>query len=182
MIKSECELVNVKFCLFVYKDAPVTSVLWATLISFILKCSAVLTFQIYLFHPGEILSLSLDVGTGGVETGNRMFLHFVSWILFFSLGCGIGYGYLHRIPTKPFEEGKKISFPGNSTTDPISPLKDGFTEVRTRMRLSTVTHSLLDISQNFSHASYVNFEISEVLRPLMFTLKAAGLIIFAATQ
>ncbi|XP_061588986.1 Golgi reassembly-stacking protein 2-like [Cololabis saira] len=47
-----------------------------------------------------------------------------------SLGCGIGYGYLHRIPTRPFEEGKKISFPGNSTSEPASPLKDGFTEVQ----------------------------------------------------
>ncbi|TNN62554.1 Golgi reassembly-stacking protein 2 [Liparis tanakae] len=47
-----------------------------------------------------------------------------------SLGCGIGYGYLHRIPTRPFEEGKKISFPGSSPSEPVSPLKDGFTEVQ----------------------------------------------------
>ncbi|XP_076018487.1 Golgi reassembly-stacking protein 2-like [Genypterus blacodes] len=52
-----------------------------------------------------------------------------------SLGCGIGYGYLHRIPTRPFEEGKKISFPANSPSEPLSPLKDGFTEVQ----LSAVT-------------------------------------------
>ncbi|KAM9789192.1 Golgi reassembly-stacking protein 2 [Neosynchiropus ocellatus] len=53
-----------------------------------------------------------------------------------SLGCGIGYGYLHRIPTRPFEEGKKISFPGNTpSSEPVSPLKDGFTEVQ----LSAVT-------------------------------------------
>lgn len=52
-----------------------------------------------------------------------------------SLGCGIGYGYLHRIPTRPFEEGKKIVFPGNSCSEPVSPLKDGFTEVQ----LSAVT-------------------------------------------
>ncbi|XP_058482851.1 Golgi reassembly-stacking protein 2-like [Solea solea] len=52
-----------------------------------------------------------------------------------SLGCGIGYGYLHRIPTRPFEEGKKICFPGNNPSEPISPLKDGFTEVQ----LSAVT-------------------------------------------
>lgn len=52
-----------------------------------------------------------------------------------SLGCGIGYGYLHRIPTRPFEEGKKISFPGNPPSEPVSPLKDGFTEVQ----LSAVT-------------------------------------------
>lgn len=48
----------------------------------------------------------------------------------FSLGCGIGYGYLHRIPTRPFEEGKKISLPGQVTGTPVTPLKDGFTEVR----------------------------------------------------
>ncbi|XP_025051020.1 Golgi reassembly-stacking protein 2 isoform X2 [Alligator sinensis] len=47
-----------------------------------------------------------------------------------SLGCGIGYGYLHRIPTRPFEEGKKISLPGQLPSAPISPLKDGFTEVQ----------------------------------------------------
>lgn len=52
-----------------------------------------------------------------------------------SLGCGIGYGYLHRIPTRPFEEGKKISFPGGLPSEPVSPLKDGFTEVQ----LSAVT-------------------------------------------
>lgn len=51
-------------------------------------------------------------------------------VLFFSLGCGIGYGYLHRIPTQPFEEGKKMSFPGQIPSEPVSPLKDGFTEVR----------------------------------------------------
>ncbi|XP_048836535.1 Golgi reassembly-stacking protein 2-like [Brienomyrus brachyistius] len=52
-----------------------------------------------------------------------------------SLGCGIGYGYLHRIPTQPFEKGKKISFPGQFPSEPASPLKDGFTEVQ----LSAVT-------------------------------------------
>ncbi|KAK6302916.1 hypothetical protein J4Q44_G00272710 [Coregonus suidteri] len=53
-----------------------------------------------------------------------------------SLGCGIGYGYLHRIPTRPFEEGKKISFPDHIPSgEPIRPLKDGFTQVQ----LSAVT-------------------------------------------
>ncbi|XP_061696494.1 Golgi reassembly-stacking protein 2-like [Syngnathoides biaculeatus] len=47
-----------------------------------------------------------------------------------SLGCGIGYGYLHRIPTRPFEEGKKICFPGPPSGEPLGPLKDGFTEVQ----------------------------------------------------
>uniref|UniRef100_A0A8D2Q8V1 Golgi reassembly stacking protein 2 n=1 Tax=Varanus komodoensis TaxID=61221 RepID=A0A8D2Q8V1_VARKO len=47
-----------------------------------------------------------------------------------SLGCGIGYGYLHRIPTRPFEEGKKIPLPGQLPSTPLTPLKDGFTEVQ----------------------------------------------------
>lgn len=47
-----------------------------------------------------------------------------------SLGCGIGYGYLHRIPTRPFEEGKNIILPGQTPPAPISPIKDGFTEVQ----------------------------------------------------
>lgn len=50
--------------------------------------------------------------------------------LFSQPRCSIGYGYLHRIPTRPFEEGKKISLPGQMTGTPITPLKDGFTEVR----------------------------------------------------
>ncbi|KAL4656637.1 Golgi reassembly-stacking protein 2 [Arapaima gigas] len=52
-----------------------------------------------------------------------------------SLGCGIGYGYLHRIPTRPFEEGKKINFTGQVPGEPVNPVKDGFTEVQ----LSAVT-------------------------------------------
>ncbi|XP_028249099.1 Golgi reassembly-stacking protein 2 [Parambassis ranga] len=46
-----------------------------------------------------------------------------------SLGCGIGYGYLHRIPTLPFAEGKKISFSAQTLDQQGSPPKDGFTEV-----------------------------------------------------
>lgn len=59
---------------------------------------------------------------------------------FYSLGCGIGYGYLHRIPTRPFEEGKKISLPGQMTGTPITPLKDGFTEVRRHYYLNRSRH------------------------------------------
>ena len=49
-----------------------------------------------------------------------------------SIGCGIGYGYLHRIPTLPFSEGKKISFPAPTASGAAAPPKDGFTEVRLR--------------------------------------------------
>uniref|UniRef100_A0A8C3ATE7 Golgi reassembly stacking protein 2 n=1 Tax=Cyclopterus lumpus TaxID=8103 RepID=A0A8C3ATE7_CYCLU len=46
-----------------------------------------------------------------------------------SLGCGIGYGYLHRIPTLPFLEGKGISFPAQTPSEPATSPTDGFKEV-----------------------------------------------------
>ncbi|XP_026232125.1 Golgi reassembly-stacking protein 2 isoform X2 [Anabas testudineus] len=55
-----------------------------------------------------------------------------------SLGCGIGYGYLHRIPTLQFSEGKKISFPAQTPNDPAPPPKDGFTEVHLSAVIPTV--------------------------------------------
>ena len=52
-----------------------------------------------------------------------------------SLGCGIGYGYLHRIPTRsPSSPGKTAVVPGpmGSPTIPVAqkPGGDGFSEVR----------------------------------------------------
>ncbi|CAI5656095.1 unnamed protein product [Oreochromis niloticus] len=55
-----------------------------------------------------------------------------------SLGCGIGYGYLHRIPTLPFAEGKKISFPVQTHYEPLPSPKDGFTEVHLSAVVPTV--------------------------------------------
>uniref|UniRef100_A0A672J787 Golgi reassembly stacking protein 2 n=1 Tax=Salarias fasciatus TaxID=181472 RepID=A0A672J787_SALFA len=46
-----------------------------------------------------------------------------------SLGCGIGYGYLHRIPTLPFTEGKKMGFSSRLSSEPTPSPTDGFTEV-----------------------------------------------------
>lgn len=47
---------------------------------------------------------------------------------FFSLGCGIGYGYLHRIPKRQFPSSVDISSP---TAAPIpQKSQDGFAEVR----------------------------------------------------
>uniref|UniRef100_A0A452EKQ0 Golgi reassembly stacking protein 2 n=1 Tax=Capra hircus TaxID=9925 RepID=A0A452EKQ0_CAPHI len=59
-----------------------------------------------------------------------------------SLGCGIGYGYLHRIPTRPFEEGKKISLPGQMTVS----LREGLT-VAGGKGLETVRDGLLVLYQ-----------------------------------
>ncbi|XP_029314619.1 Golgi reassembly-stacking protein 2-like [Cottoperca gobio] len=55
-----------------------------------------------------------------------------------SLGCGIGYGYLHRIPTLRFGEGKNISFSAQTPSEPASPPKDGFTEVHLSAVIPTV--------------------------------------------
>uniref|UniRef100_A0A3Q4HGF9 Golgi reassembly stacking protein 2 n=1 Tax=Neolamprologus brichardi TaxID=32507 RepID=A0A3Q4HGF9_NEOBR len=55
-----------------------------------------------------------------------------------SLGCGIGYGYLHRIPTLPFAEGKKMSLPVQTHYKPPPSPKDGFTEVHLSAVVPTV--------------------------------------------
>ncbi|XP_071330689.1 Golgi reassembly-stacking protein 2-like [Trachinotus anak] len=55
-----------------------------------------------------------------------------------SLGCGIGYGYLHRIPTLPFAEGKKISFPAQTPNELTPSPKDGFTEVHLSAVIPTI--------------------------------------------
>lgn len=79
--------------------------------------------------------------------------------VFSSLGCGIGYGYLHRIPTRPFEEGKKISFPGNTPSDPVSPLKDGFTEVSLNQlhRFQLKPHCVLFNFSSHCHLGMTDF-------------------------
>ncbi|MEE6489580.1 hypothetical protein FKM82_015620 [Ascaphus truei] len=70
-----------------------------------------------------------------------------------SLGCGIGYGYLHRIPTRPFEEGKKIFLPGQVPGAPVSPLKDGFTEVQLSVNSPTLPLGVTGIEPSLSGLS-----------------------------
>lgn len=53
-----------------------------------------------------------------------------------SLGCGIGYGYLHRIPTLPLRDGTNGSIPTQRETFQLP--KDGFTEVNLSAVTSTV--------------------------------------------
>ncbi|XP_070832816.1 Golgi reassembly-stacking protein 2-like [Chaetodon trifascialis] len=54
-----------------------------------------------------------------------------------SLGCGIGYGYLHRIPTLPPAEGKSIVLPAQTPSE-AAPSSDGFTEVHLSAVIPTV--------------------------------------------
>lgn len=79
-----------------------------------------------------ILKLAVTLSHLCIACCGVLIIKLFYWLLcsyFKSLGCGIGYGYLHRIPTRPFEEGKKISLPGQLPSASLSPLKDGFTEV-----------------------------------------------------
>ena len=54
-----------------------------------------------------------------------------------SLGCGIGYGYLHRIPSELLEQKQKARMgvnpipapPMPASAPPITPTKDGFSDV-----------------------------------------------------
>jgi len=46
-----------------------------------------------------------------------------------SIGCGIGYGYLHRIPTIPFTEGKNISVQQVPSTPSAPAPVDGYTDI-----------------------------------------------------
>lgn len=56
-----------------------------------------------------------------------LFLYFK----YFSLGCNIGYGYLHRIPKRQFPSSKGQPHTNLVTPSapPPSPPKDGFSEV-----------------------------------------------------
>ena len=50
------------------------------------------------------------------------FIMFALHLFYFSMGCGIGYGYLHRIPIKdPSELPPQLK---------ASPAPDGFSDVR----------------------------------------------------
>ncbi|XP_037542379.1 Golgi reassembly-stacking protein 2 [Nematolebias whitei] len=53
-----------------------------------------------------------------------------------SLGCGIGYGYLHRIPTQRLED--KNGLPAQTHDDAARSTKDGFTEVHLSAVIPTV--------------------------------------------
>ncbi|XP_017279943.1 Golgi reassembly-stacking protein 2 [Kryptolebias marmoratus] len=55
-----------------------------------------------------------------------------------SLGCGIGYGYLHRIPTQRLAGDTKAGLPPQPRGEATCPAKDGFTEVHLSAVVPTV--------------------------------------------
>nr|XP_046260022.1 Golgi reassembly-stacking protein 2-like isoform X2 [Scatophagus argus] len=80
-----------------------------------------------------------------------------------SLGCGIGYGYLHRIPMMPFTEGKKISFPAQTPSEPAAPSKDGFTEVHLSAVIPTVPVAVSSSASSGLEQSLSSISISSNL-------------------
>ncbi|CAK6954158.1 Golgi reassembly-stacking protein 2-like [Scomber scombrus] len=77
-----------------------------------------------------------------------------------SLGCGIGYGYLHRIPTMPFVEGKKISFPAQTHSEPAPPPKDGFTEVHLSAVVPTVPVTVSSSASTGLEQTFIGLSVS----------------------
>ncbi|XP_028291972.1 Golgi reassembly-stacking protein 2-like [Gouania willdenowi] len=69
-----------------------------------------------------------------------------------SLGCGIGFGYLHRIPTLPFLEGKKIGFSGKTQNEAALSAQDGFTEVQLSAVVPTVPVDVAATSTGLEHS------------------------------
>lgn len=107
--------------------AQVNTVLWNY--DYLLLVLVYLFIHVFLWEPLEC-KVTIHIIFKALV---KYFGHFPLTVLMcfhlFSLGCGIGYGYLHRIPTLQFSEGKKISFSGQIPNEPAPPLKDGFTEV-----------------------------------------------------
>lgn len=69
----------------------------------------------------------------------------------FSLGCGIGYGYLHRIPAqpaaptaRPAPSAAAPAVPSPEENLPVNLPAHGFTEVRLNLHLTSVTISSLE--------------------------------------
>lgn len=84
-----------------------------------------------------------------------------------SLGCGIGYGYLHRIPVQTDVPSPKLSSTSTFTEvtqNPKQPLNHGYTETPL-MAPSTATEDILDIQQVSLQTSPLPPPIQRVMDP-----------------
>ena len=83
--------------------------------------------QHYAAVPNKPLSLAMSLLVQYVAE--------LKWLLMYcdlgSLGCGIGYGYLHRIPTRTAETTSPKAFPPSGSSSPVkAPVQvAGFNEV-----------------------------------------------------
>ncbi|KAK9537600.1 hypothetical protein VZT92_005203 [Zoarces viviparus] len=88
-----------------------------------------------------------------------------------SLGCGIGYGYLHRIPTLPFIEGENISVPAQTASEPATSPKDGFTEVHLSAVIPTVPVAVSSSSSSSTGLEQALSGVSVSSNPTTFVSK-----------
>ncbi|XP_071485546.1 Golgi reassembly-stacking protein 2-like [Diadema antillarum] len=134
---------NVWHVLDVQPNSPASIAGFRTNTDYIIGADSVLLesedlFSLIESHEGRPLKLYMyNVETDGCRevtiTPNR------NWGGEGSMGCGIGYGYLHRIPTRSFPEGQQVDIPGHlksavggdqpSAPSAPSPPPDGFSEV-----------------------------------------------------
>ncbi|XP_034549309.1 Golgi reassembly-stacking protein 2-like [Notolabrus celidotus] len=91
-----------------------------------------------------------------------------------SLGCGIGYGYLHRIPTVPFSEGKRVSFPSQPTSEICPPPKDGFTEVHLSAVVPTVPVAVSPPAPTGLEQSLAGLSVSSDLTSVVSSLQTGA--------
>ncbi|XP_029385960.1 Golgi reassembly-stacking protein 2 isoform X2 [Echeneis naucrates] len=77
-----------------------------------------------------------------------------------SLGCGIGYGYLHRIPTLPFIEGRKISFPAQAPNELGPSPKDGYAEVHLSAVIPTVPMAVSSSASTGLEQSFTSLSVN----------------------
>ncbi|XP_072034150.1 Golgi reassembly-stacking protein 2-like [Amphiura filiformis] len=135
---------NVWHVLDVQPNSPASAANFRSNTDYIIGADSVLhesedLFSLIESHEGRPLKLYMyNVETDGCRevtiTPSR------TWGGEGSLGCGIGYGYLHRIPTRSFPEGRRLTFsehlnkpPSESDLTQIvsttGPIPDGFSEV-----------------------------------------------------
>ncbi|KAM7380550.1 hypothetical protein PAMP_003837 [Pampus punctatissimus] len=80
-----------------------------------------------------------------------------------SLGCGIGFGYLHRIPMMQIVEGKKIGFLAQTCSEPALPTKDSFTEVHLSAVIPTVPVAVSSSASTGLQRSFTGLSVNSNL-------------------
>ncbi|XP_037096403.1 Golgi reassembly-stacking protein 2-like isoform X1 [Syngnathus acus] len=76
-------------------------------------------FKLIQAYEGTLLKLYV-YNTDTVECRDVFVRPNCKWGGAGSLGCGIGYGYLHRVPTTPSSQSKRLPPPGDTSSEQVS--------------------------------------------------------------
>ena len=116
---------DISFCFllviaFPKRSANVPNFIWLPRV----HCSSSVVYCLKSYLICLVLFCNCKLRVTAVPFLNRYFVFFL-----FSLGCGIGYGYLHRIPNRSTDSvGPSKPFPGSDTSGK-TPSPGGFTDV-----------------------------------------------------